>query len=91
MLLKEIQSTGNKDTRSGFGDGIVEAARKNLNVVALTADLAGSLKLIPVDNSVVQGEFLARAIKMEASKYASLWTKKGFRGGASLRKKKEVI
>lgn len=45
MQLKEIQSTGNKDTRSGFGDGIVEAARKNANVVALTADLAGSLKL----------------------------------------------
>lgn len=44
-MLKEIQSTGNKDTRSGFGDGIVEAARKNPNVVALTADLAGSLKL----------------------------------------------
>lgn len=45
MALKEIQSTGSKDTRSGFGDGIVEAARKNPNVVALTADLAGSLKL----------------------------------------------
>jgi transketolase len=45
MMLKEIQSTGNKDTRSGFGDGIVEAARKNPNIVALSADLAGSLKL----------------------------------------------
>ncbi|RTL57096.1 MAG: transketolase family protein [Sphingobacteriales bacterium] len=45
MALKDIQVTGNKDTRSGFGDGIVEAARKNSNVVALTADLAGSLKL----------------------------------------------
>jgi len=45
MLLKEIQSTGNKDTRSGFGDGIAEAARNNPNIVALTADLAGSLKL----------------------------------------------
>lgn len=44
-MLKDIQSTGNKDTRSGFGDGIVEAARKNANIVALTADLAGSLKL----------------------------------------------
>jgi len=44
-MLKEIQSIGNKDTRSGFGDGIVEAARKNSNIVALTADLAGSLKL----------------------------------------------
>lgn len=44
-MLKDIQSSGTKDTRSGFGDGIVEAARKNENVVALTADLAGSLKL----------------------------------------------
>jgi transketolase len=44
-MLKDIQPTGKKDTRSGFGDGIVEAARKNKNVVALTADLAGSLKL----------------------------------------------
>src|SRR6476661_599198 len=44
-MLKDIQSTGNKDTRSGFGDGIVEVARKNSNVVALTADLGGSLKL----------------------------------------------
>ncbi|MGZ3838072.1 MAG: transketolase family protein [Flavisolibacter sp.] len=45
MMLKDIQPTGKKDTRSGFGDGIAEAARKNKNVVALTADLAGSLKL----------------------------------------------
>jgi transketolase len=44
-MLKDIQPTGKKDTRSGFGDGIVEAARKNKNIVALTADLAGSLKL----------------------------------------------
>lgn len=44
-MLKGIQSTGNKDTRSGFGDGIAEVARKNPNIVALTADLAGSLKL----------------------------------------------
>ena len=44
-MLKEIQVTGQKDTRSGFGDGIAEAARKNPNIVALTADLAGSMKL----------------------------------------------
>ncbi len=45
MALKDIQSIGNKDTRSGFGDGIVEAARKNPNIIALTADLLGSMKL----------------------------------------------
>ena len=44
-MLNTIQVTGNKDTRSGFGDGILEAARKNPHIVALTADLAGSLKL----------------------------------------------
>jgi len=44
-MLSDIQSTGNKDTRSGFGDGILEAARENSNIIALTADLAGSLKL----------------------------------------------
>jgi transketolase len=44
-MLSSIQSTGNKDTRSGFGDGILEAARENENIIALTADLAGSLKL----------------------------------------------
>jgi transketolase len=44
-MLDAIQVTGQKDTRSGFGDGIVELGQKNPNVVALTADLAGSLKL----------------------------------------------
>lgn len=44
-MLSEITVTGNKDTRSGFGDGILEAARNNPNIVALTADLLGSMKL----------------------------------------------
>jgi transketolase len=44
-MLETITVTGNKDTRSGFGDGILEAARKNEKIIALTADLAGSLKL----------------------------------------------
>lgn len=44
-MLNEITVTGNKDTRSGFGDGILEAARTNPNIVALTADLLGSMKL----------------------------------------------
>ncbi|MRJ08457.1 transketolase family protein [Ornithobacterium rhinotracheale] len=37
--------TEKKDTRSGFGDGLLEAGKKNKNVVALTADLTGSLKM----------------------------------------------
>ena len=34
-----------KDTRSGFGDGLLEAARNHPEVVALCADLTGSLKM----------------------------------------------
>ena len=34
-----------KDTRSGFGEGLLEAGKLNKNVVALCADLTGSLKM----------------------------------------------
>lgn len=34
-----------KDTRSGFGAGLLEAGKRNPNVVALCADLIGSLKM----------------------------------------------
>ncbi len=44
-MLTDIQVTGQKDTRSGFGDAMTELGKTNPNVVALTADLAGSLKL----------------------------------------------
>lgn len=37
--------TEKKDTRSGFGDGLTELGRTNPNVVALCADLVGSLKM----------------------------------------------
>ena len=37
--------TEKKDTRSGFGAGLLEAGKKNPNVVALCADLIGSLKM----------------------------------------------
>lgn len=43
--------------------------------------LAGSVKIVPVDNAAVQGEFLAKALRMDAGKYSTLWTKKGFREG----------
>ncbi len=43
--MKKYTYTDKKDTRSGFGAGLVEAGRKNENVVALCADLVGSLKM----------------------------------------------
>lgn len=38
-------NSGNKDTRSGFGAGLYEAGEKNGNIMALCADLTGSLKM----------------------------------------------
>ena len=43
--MKEYVDTGKKDTRSGFGAGLAELGDNNPKVVALTADLKGSLKM----------------------------------------------
>ena len=44
-MAKKYTNTGNKDTRGGFGAGLLEAGRKNPDIVALTADLLGSVKM----------------------------------------------
>ncbi|MEX6690804.1 transketolase family protein [Danxiaibacter flavus] len=46
-MLKDIQVQNEKETRGGFGEGIYEIGKKNSDVVVLTADLAGSMKLGP--------------------------------------------
>lgn len=43
--MKKYTYTESKDTRSGFGAGLLEAGKKDENVVALCADLIGSLKM----------------------------------------------
>lgn len=43
--MEKFTNTGNKDTRSGFGAGLFELGKQNENVVALCADLTGSLKM----------------------------------------------
>ena len=43
--MTKFKNQGSKDTRSGFGDGLTELGRTNKNVVALCADLIGSLKM----------------------------------------------
>jgi transketolase len=43
--MKKYTFTEKKDTRSGFGAGLLEVGKQNPNVVALCADLTGSLKM----------------------------------------------
>ncbi|RNC80156.1 MAG: transketolase family protein [Winogradskyella sp.] len=49
--MKTYENTGNKDTRSGFGAGLTELGKTNENVVALCADLTGSLKMDEFKNN----------------------------------------
>ncbi len=49
--MKKYTNTGNKDTRSGFGAGLAELGKTNENVVALCADLTGSLKMDEFKNN----------------------------------------
>jgi transketolase len=43
--MTEYTNQGSKDTRSGFGEALLELGKQNPNVVALCADLTGSLKM----------------------------------------------
>ena len=43
--MQTIEILGNNDTRSGFGAGLLEIGKQNSQVVALCADLTGSLKM----------------------------------------------
>ena len=45
FCMKKFENTGNIDTRSGFGEGLYELGKTNPKVVALCADLIGSLKM----------------------------------------------
>ncbi len=45
MEKQQFINTGNKDTRSGFGAGLSVIGDENPNVVAMCADLTGSLKM----------------------------------------------
>ncbi len=44
-MAKQFTNSGDKDTRSGFGAGLLELGRTNPRVIGLCADLTGSLKM----------------------------------------------
>lgn len=78
-------------TPNAWADDVVVIAHAG---VLLTADevrqvfvgekqFAGSVKLIPIDNAAVQADFLAKAVKVDGGKYASIWAKKSFREGVN--------
>ena len=67
-----FKNYGNNDTRSGFGVGLVEAASKNKDIVALCADLTGSLKMNDFKNKYPNRFFqISRNYKGHASRRRS--------------------
>jgi hypothetical protein len=46
--------------------------------------LAGTVKLVPVDNAAQQADFVAKVLQTDATKYAARWTKKAFREGLTV-------
>jgi hypothetical protein len=44
---------------------------------------AGTVKLVPIDNSAAQQVFLDKVLQMNAAKYSTAWTKKSFRDGVN--------
>ena len=62
----------------------VEIAAGDLKDVFLgEKQLAGNVKLVPVDNSTQQAAFLTAVLNMEVTKYQGMWTKKSFRDGVN--------
>lgn len=57
--MKDFKYTEKKDTRSGFGAGLLEAGKQDENVVALCADLTGSLKMGDFKNAFPERFFQA--------------------------------
>ena len=45
--------------------------------------MAGSIRLVPVDNGAAQEAFLARVVRMEVGRYNTAWIKKAYRDGVT--------
>lgn len=76
---------------TAFAEDLYVIANTNTSVTAADVreiflgekQFAGSVKLVPVDNSAVQADFLGKVMKMDTAKYSASWTKKSFRDGLS--------
>lgn len=77
--MSKYSYTEKKDTRSGFGAGLFEAGKKNSNVVALCADLTGSLKM-----NEFQKEFPERFIQAGIAEANMIGTSAGLTIGGKI-------
>jgi hypothetical protein len=61
--------------------GVTLAAADVRDVFLGEKEFFNSVRLVPVDNTAEQPEFLDKVLRMNAPKYATAWAKKSFRDG----------
>lgn len=62
-------------------NGLALTAEDIRDVFVGDKQIAGSTKVIPMDNASLQKEFIEKVLKIDGPKYSNIWTKKGFRDG----------
>jgi hypothetical protein len=61
--------------------GLQLSAEEAREVFLGDKQFSGTVKIVPFDNGAVQAEFLSKVLDMSATRYETLWAKKGFRDG----------
>lgn len=65
-----------------IANGAVSPAPEDIRDVFLgEKQIVGGTRIVPMDNAALQKDFLDKVVKLDATKYSSIWTKKGFRDG----------
>lgn len=80
-MLLGISHMAHADVYVISNTGTQIAAGEIKDVFTGEKQLAGSVKLIPVDNGSAQSAFLSTVLKIDANRYNTIWTKKSFREG----------
>jgi hypothetical protein len=83
LVLLGLQVAQAADLYVICNPGVTLAASDVRDVFMGDKQFAGSVKLLPADNSAAQGVFLSKALNMDAGKYSVTWTKKSFREGVN--------
>jgi hypothetical protein len=83
LLLAGVPCAGAGDLYFACSAGVSLTMADARDVFLGEKQFVGPVKLLPVDNSSVQADFLGKVMKMDATKYATAWTKKSFRDGST--------
>lgn len=81
LALCALQSANAGDVVVITHTGITLSAAEIRDVFLGEKQFVGSTKLTVIDNKSSQDDFLSKFMKMDVTKYNSIWTKKSFREG----------